>query len=82
MDNMNEIREFRLHKLVRHLGPKLAYLGPGMGKGGPKQTQPITSIVLGSQNKRDTMNKIVKFRLHILVRRLGPNWAYWGPGNG
>ena len=28
------------------------------------------------------MNKIVEFRLHILVSHLGPNWAICGPGNG
>ena len=44
------IREFRLHILARRLGPNWAFWGPEIGEGGPKKTQPISPIVLGSQN--------------------------------
>ena len=63
--------------------PKIGHFGcPEMGEGVPGATWVIKYFLLSAQNYGDISDKKLKNRKFLLIQLLGPNRAFWVPGNG
>ena len=68
--------------IIKCLGPKRAYWGPGNGWRRAQTDPTHSSNFARRQNYGDSIFKIQRFRNFIIIKRLGPKWEVQGPGNG